>query len=93
MPKPGYISITLKQDVAKLLKAKAESESIGINELLFKLLSEDRPRTVLKTSEKTTPLQTNGGSMVKVDRAGFEPATTRVQTGYSYQAELPAHCC
>gem|GEM_PF-3243049 len=93
MPKPGYISITLKQDVAKLLKAKAESESIGINELLFKLLSEDRPRTIKRSRLIIYMSFTSMEKPVEVDRAGFEPATTRVQTGYSYQAELPAHCC
>jgi hypothetical protein len=37
MPK-GYASITLKTDVARLLKAEAEKHWLGLNELLLKLL-------------------------------------------------------
>ena len=46
MPKPGYASITLRKEVVKLLKQRAEEERLGLNELLLKLLEKDRPGTV-----------------------------------------------
>jgi len=42
MPKPGYACITLKADVVKLLKQRAEEE-LGLDELLLKLLEKDCP--------------------------------------------------
>jgi hypothetical protein len=48
MPKPGYASITLKADVARLLKTEAEKRRLGLNELLLKLLK-DSPNTTVNT--------------------------------------------
>jgi hypothetical protein len=42
MPKPGYVSVTLRTEAARLLKAEAEKHWLGLNELLLKLL-EDSP--------------------------------------------------
>ena len=45
MPKPGYTGLTLKQEIAQLLRQKAQQAGIGINQLLIQLL-QDGPRTV-----------------------------------------------
>ena len=60
MPKPGMTGICLKQEVADLLRAKAKSANMGLNNYLTSLIigpslscqppyqgpSQDRPRTV-----------------------------------------------
>jgi len=60
MPKPGMTGISLKQEVADLLRAKAKSANMGLNDYLTSILigpslscqppyqgpSQDRPRTV-----------------------------------------------
>ncbi|MHA1664300.1 MAG: hypothetical protein ACTSVW_00490, partial [Candidatus Njordarchaeales archaeon] len=46
MPKPGYTTITLKTQVAQLLKQKAQHAGLGLNQYLLALLNRDRPRTV-----------------------------------------------
>jgi hypothetical protein len=38
MPKPGYMCITLKTEIVKLLKNRAKVEKMGLNELLLHLL-------------------------------------------------------
>ena len=79
MSKPGYACIILKAGMVQLLRKRARESGMGLNRLILQLLrEEDCPIHERKRRNW-------------VDRAGFEPATTRVQTGYSYQAELPAH--
>ena len=46
MPKPGYTTITLKTEVAQLLKQKARAAGLGLNQYLLALLNQDSPRTV-----------------------------------------------
>ena len=53
MPKQGYTGICLKTEVAQLLRAKAKTANMGLNDYLTSLLLgpsqlciEDRPRTV-----------------------------------------------
>ena len=47
MPKRGYVSLTLKREVADLLRARAKQAHMGINDLLETLLlgqSRNRPK-------------------------------------------------
>jgi len=60
LPKPGMTGVCLKQEVANLLRTKAKSANMGLNEYLTTILlgpslscpqpyqgsSEDRPKTV-----------------------------------------------
>jgi hypothetical protein len=49
MPKPGMTGICLKQEVAELLRSKAKTSNMGLNEYLTNLLlgpSQDRPTTL-----------------------------------------------
>jgi hypothetical protein len=90
MPKPGYACITLKAGVVQLLRKRAREYGMGLNRLILQLLrEEDCPGTV--PSMKKNSLNLGFFLRKGVDRAGFEPATTRVRAGYSYRAELPAH--
>ncbi|MCD6530063.1 hypothetical protein J7L06_07250 [Candidatus Bathyarchaeota archaeon] len=48
MPKRGYVGLTLKREVADLLRARAKQTHIGINDYLKTLLlgpSRDGPNT------------------------------------------------
>ncbi|KPV63341.1 MAG: hypothetical protein AOA65_1349 [Candidatus Bathyarchaeota archaeon BA1] len=38
MPKPGMVGMTLKQELAELLRAKARSANMGLNEYLTSIL-------------------------------------------------------
>jgi hypothetical protein len=66
MPKPGMAGITLRKEVAELLRTKAKEANMGLNEFLETTLigpsqslqatttgpSEDSPRTVLQDIEE-----------------------------------------
>ena len=99
MPVKGWkaVGVSVKEEEYPILMRKLKEMGFLNLQQLVKTIIYNNSFTSKFTSkienEKNTPLQTNGGFYGKVDRAGFEPATTRVQTGYSYQAELPAHCC
>ena len=53
MPKPGYTTITLKTEVAQLLKQKARAAGLGLNHYLLVLLNRDSPRTVPSIKENS----------------------------------------
>lgn len=58
MPKKGYTGISLKTEVAELLRSKAKQAGLGINDYLTALLlgpSWDRPATVLNPNNSTQP--------------------------------------
>jgi hypothetical protein len=40
MPKPGMVGVSLKREVAQLLRAKAKEANMGINDFLIALLME-----------------------------------------------------
>jgi len=40
MPKPGMVGVSLKREVAQLLRAKAKEANMGINDFLTALLME-----------------------------------------------------
>ncbi|MCS7125286.1 MAG: hypothetical protein NZ932_07740 [Candidatus Bathyarchaeota archaeon] len=39
MPKPGMIGVSLKKEVAELLRAKAKEANMGINDYLMAVLT------------------------------------------------------
>ena len=74
MPKPGYTCITLKTEVARLLKEYARERGLGLNKLILQLLrEEDCPGTVPSMMEKQPQfkllLRKEAGPV------GFEPTT------------------
>ena len=53
MPKKGYTGICLKTEVAQLLRAKAKTANMGLNDYLTSLLlepSQDRSKRKLHTN-------------------------------------------
>ena len=51
MPKPGYVALTLKSEVARILRLKASQRGMGINQyLLWLMKTESRPGTVPERS-------------------------------------------
>ena len=56
MPKKGYASVTLREEVVRLLREESKRKGIGLNELILKLI-EDRPRTVLGDVGKKSALR------------------------------------
>ena len=59
MPKHGYVSLTLKREVADLLRARAKQAHMGINDLLETLLlgqSRHRPKPN-NTLQQTSTIQ------------------------------------
>ena len=78
MPKPGYTCVTLRKDVARLLRSKAQQSNLGLNELLLKLL-EDSPAGTVPRENKPK----SGSFSEMVPRAGLEPATIRSSAGRS----------
>jgi len=61
MPKPGYTGLTVKKEIAELLKSKAKQEGLGLNAFLLKLLqnsSRDCPGTVPHAYNGAYPLET-----------------------------------
>ena len=92
MPKPGMTRITLKSEVAELLRQKAREADMKLNEFLLKILSgpsQNRPNigaTALNPAfrQSETDLKTGFFQERKCrnvvsalePRAGFEPATS-----------------
>ena len=82
MPKPGYACITLKADVVKLLKQRAEEEGLGLDELLLKLLEKDYPGIVPSIVECRN--QNNSSTSLFLESTpgvGFEPTRGVSPTG------------
>ena len=96
MPKSGYTCITVPLHLYKTLSAEAKARNCSIARLISRLLGTSTPHKSTSTDRLNKSLNQLRGERilekpVEVDRAGFEPATTRVRARYSYQAELPAH--
>ena len=76
MPKPGMIGLSLKTEVAELLRAKAQEASMGLNDYLTSLLLgpsqpciQDRPGTVPTPSTPTinSQIATENNEATQID--------------------------
>ncbi len=98
MPKPGYTGICLKTEVAELLRSKAKTANMGINDFLTALLLgpsqlciEDRLRTVLTFQNQASIQLTDKPENSRFSKnqqlmglPGFEPGS------FPYKAQSPA---
>jgi hypothetical protein len=106
MPKPGMSGITLKNEVAELLRKRAEANTQGLNDYLLQLMMgpslqhhQDSPGTVLTPVTTSIPVPASTSFLGEASFAkegsmagprGIEPLTYGLRVRRSNLAELRA---